>query len=197
MAATKDVDTVLSSHDLPLEFRHQSSAHEGEERKVVFRLSGVIAGRQLDEVICPNLVGETSIIPHLGSAVTGVYQCPLESGRPPMQLCLNPQPCEKGRLMRAALHAVSWKCRLRLVLVGATGTARGLTALPTGFGGKLAVLREGPFLGRDAAAALARDLALAFRVHRRKPTLRGEFSCQPYAASWAVPTHPNNEPRNR
>jgi hypothetical protein len=46
MAAIKDVETVLCSQDLSLELRHQSSAHEGEERKVVSRLSGVVAGRQ-------------------------------------------------------------------------------------------------------------------------------------------------------
>ena len=73
MASTKDVETVLCSHDLPLEFRHQSSAHEGEERKIVSRLSGVIATRQPDEVICPYMLRRNLVIPaHLGPA--GIYE---------------------------------------------------------------------------------------------------------------------------
>lgn len=75
MASTKDVDTVLCSQDLPLEFRHQSSAHMGEERKVASRLSGVIAGRQLDEVICPYMLRRNLVVPrHLGPTSNGFYQ---------------------------------------------------------------------------------------------------------------------------
>ena len=48
MAATKAVETVLSSLNLPLELRHRSSARESEERKVVSRLSGVITARHPD-----------------------------------------------------------------------------------------------------------------------------------------------------
>jgi hypothetical protein len=63
MAATKAVETVLSSLNLPLELRHRSSARESEERKVVSRLSGVITARQPDEVICPYSCGATSSSP--------------------------------------------------------------------------------------------------------------------------------------
>ena len=77
MAATKDVETVLSSLNLPLELRHQSSARESEERKVVSRLSGVITARQPDEVICPYMLRRNLVIPaHLGPAVTGLYNAP-------------------------------------------------------------------------------------------------------------------------
>ena len=74
MASTKDVETVLCSQDLPLELRHQSSAHEGEERKVLSRLSGVIAARQPDEVICPYMLRRNLVIPaQLGPAASGLY----------------------------------------------------------------------------------------------------------------------------
>src|SRR5829696_8330277 len=53
MSSTRPVGTVLCSQDLPLEFRRRSSAHEGDERKVASRLSGIVPARQLDEVICP------------------------------------------------------------------------------------------------------------------------------------------------
>lgn len=75
MASTKDVDTLLCSQDLPLEFRHQSSAHMSEERKVASRLSGVIAARQPDEVICPYLLRRNLVVPrHLGPTATGFGQ---------------------------------------------------------------------------------------------------------------------------
>jgi hypothetical protein len=72
MASTRLVETVLCSQDLPLEFRHRSSAHEGEERKVASRLSGVVAARQPDEVICPYLLRRNLLVPaHLGPAALG------------------------------------------------------------------------------------------------------------------------------
>jgi hypothetical protein len=75
MASTKDVDMVLCSQDLPLEFRHQSSAHQGEETKIASRLSGVIAARQQDEVICPYLVRRNLVIPaFLGLGPFGPFQ---------------------------------------------------------------------------------------------------------------------------
>jgi hypothetical protein len=75
MASTRDVDTVLCSNDLPLEFRHQSSADEVEERKVVSRLSGVIAAPQFDEVICPYMLRRNLVVPaHLGPAALGIFQ---------------------------------------------------------------------------------------------------------------------------
>ena len=70
MASTRPVETVLCSQDLPLELRHASSAREGEARKVASRLSGVVAARQPDEVICPYLLRRNLVVPaHLGPAL--------------------------------------------------------------------------------------------------------------------------------
>jgi hypothetical protein len=75
MASTKVVDTILSGQDLPLEFRHQSSAHQGEEGRVATRLSGVIAPRQQDEVICPYLLRRNLVVPaQFGPAAQGFHQ---------------------------------------------------------------------------------------------------------------------------
>jgi hypothetical protein len=74
MSSTKLFETVLCSQDLPLEFRHRSSAHEGEERKVASRLSGVVPARQLDEVICPYLLRRNLLIPgHLDPMELGSF----------------------------------------------------------------------------------------------------------------------------
>jgi hypothetical protein len=70
MASTRPVETVLCSQDLPLELRHASSAREGEARKVASRLSGVVAARQPDEVICPYLLRRNLVVPaHLSPAL--------------------------------------------------------------------------------------------------------------------------------
>jgi hypothetical protein len=75
MASTRVVETVLCSQDLPLEFRRPSSAHQGEETKVATRLSGVIAARQQDGVICPYLLRRNLVIPaHLGPSPLGIFQ---------------------------------------------------------------------------------------------------------------------------
>ena len=68
MSSTRPVETVLCSQDLPLEFRHRSSAHEGDERKVASRLSGIVPARQLDEVICPYLLRRNLLVPARGAA---------------------------------------------------------------------------------------------------------------------------------
>src|SRR5215211_9490406 len=74
MSSTRPVETVLCSQDLPLEFRHRSSAHEGDERKVASRVSGIVPARQLDEVICPYLLRRNLLIPaHLGPMGLGSY----------------------------------------------------------------------------------------------------------------------------
>jgi hypothetical protein len=66
---------ILCSQDLPLEFRRPSSARHGEETKVATRLSGVIAARQQDEVICPYLLRRNLVIPaHFGPAPLGVLR---------------------------------------------------------------------------------------------------------------------------
>jgi hypothetical protein len=75
MSSTRPVETVLCSQDLPLEFRRRSSAHEGDERKVASRLSGIVPARQLDEVICPYLLRRNLLVPaHLGPMGLGSYQ---------------------------------------------------------------------------------------------------------------------------
>jgi len=75
MSSTRPVETVLCRQDLPLEFRHRSSAHEGDERKVASRLSGIVPARQLDEVICPYLLRRILLVPaHLGPMEMGSYQ---------------------------------------------------------------------------------------------------------------------------
>jgi hypothetical protein len=75
MASTKVVDTVLSSQALPLEFRHQSSARQGEEARIATRLSGVIPARHQDEVICPYLLRRNLLVPaQLGPVAQGTYQ---------------------------------------------------------------------------------------------------------------------------
>ena len=74
MASPRDIETVLWSEDLPFELRRPSSAHRGEASKVATRLSGVIAGRQQDEVICPYLLRRNLVIPaRLGPVALG-YQ---------------------------------------------------------------------------------------------------------------------------
>ena len=74
MASTKVVDTVMCSQALPLEFRQQSSARQGEENRIATRLSGVTAARHQDEVICPYLLRRNLLIPaHLEPIAQGFY----------------------------------------------------------------------------------------------------------------------------
>ena len=79
---------------------------------------------------------------------------------------------EKGRLEGSPFDLRSSRRAGLFLILGARSPGR-LAALPTGLGGKFAILGEGPLLGRYAAAALASDLALAPRVHRRETTFRG------------------------
>ncbi|MET0531461.1 MAG: hypothetical protein ABW003_24540 [Microvirga sp.] len=64
MTATNDVDTILSSQDLPVElWRLSSSLHPGDEPKVASMLSGMTALRHEDEVICPLMLRRNLVIP--------------------------------------------------------------------------------------------------------------------------------------
>jgi hypothetical protein len=64
MTATKDVETILSSQDLPAELqRLASSSHQGDELGVASMLSGMVAARQGDEVICPLMLRRNLIVP--------------------------------------------------------------------------------------------------------------------------------------
>ena len=63
MASTRDFEGVFCGQDLPLELIHQSSAHHGEETRVASRVSGLVAARHQDDVICPYLVRRNLLIP--------------------------------------------------------------------------------------------------------------------------------------
>jgi hypothetical protein len=77
MSATKDVDTLLPSQDLPLEFlRLASNSHPGEEPKVAGMLSGMVAARQTDEVICPLMLRRNLIVPAYANGMEdGLWRC--------------------------------------------------------------------------------------------------------------------------
>jgi hypothetical protein len=68
MTATKDIDSILPSQDLPEEFLHRpSSAHPSEEPRVTSMLSGMIAVRHHDDVICPLMLRRHLVVPaHYG-----------------------------------------------------------------------------------------------------------------------------------
>jgi hypothetical protein len=64
MTATQDFETILTSRDLPAEFlRVASSSHQGDEPKVACMLSGMVATRQQDEVICPLMLRRNLLVP--------------------------------------------------------------------------------------------------------------------------------------
>lgn len=69
MTATRDVETILTSRSLPMEFlRTVSSSHEGPEPKVASMLSGMITAQQQDEVICPLMLRRNLVVPaHYGT----------------------------------------------------------------------------------------------------------------------------------
>jgi hypothetical protein len=75
MTTTKDVDTVLVSQDLPLEFCRLSGTHQGQEGRMAPVLSGVIAARQQDEVICPYMLRRNLLVPaHQGSVAQSAWR---------------------------------------------------------------------------------------------------------------------------
>jgi len=99
-------------------------------------------------------------------------------------------PQSEGPPRGAAHREFPSRSALRLFgILRSAGSAGRLTALPAGFGGKLAVLGERPLLSRYAPAALACDLALSFRVHRGETPLRGRISSHllPPSRSFARP----------
>jgi hypothetical protein len=64
MTATHDTDTLLSSRELPLELqRLVSHAHQADETKVVSMLSGMVAARPSDDVICSLMVRRHLLVP--------------------------------------------------------------------------------------------------------------------------------------
>jgi hypothetical protein len=62
MTLAREIESGLSSQDLPLELRRLSSAHQSEEPKIDSVLSGVITPRQDDDVICPYLLRRNLIV---------------------------------------------------------------------------------------------------------------------------------------
>ena len=64
MTATQDFETILTSRNLPAEFlRVVSSSHQGEQPKVASMVSGMVAARQQDEVICPLMLRRNLVVP--------------------------------------------------------------------------------------------------------------------------------------
>jgi hypothetical protein len=64
MTATQDFETILTNRVLPAEFlRVVSSSHQGEQPKVACMVSGMVAARQQDEVICPLMLRRNLIVP--------------------------------------------------------------------------------------------------------------------------------------
>ncbi|MBA2390559.1 MAG: hypothetical protein H0V67_09940 [Geodermatophilaceae bacterium] len=81
MTSTKDVDTLLFQHDLPLELRRPSGVNEYDETKVATRLSGMITGGQHDEVICPDLLRRNLVIPSNLHPVTSAQVARVDRNR--------------------------------------------------------------------------------------------------------------------
>jgi hypothetical protein len=76
MTATQDFETIVTSRDLPAEFlRVASSSHLGDEPKVARMVSGMVAARQQDEVICPLMLRRNLLVPaHQGLMTRGGWQ---------------------------------------------------------------------------------------------------------------------------
>jgi hypothetical protein len=70
MTLIRDLETVLPSQDLPPEFLHLCSAHQSDEPKIAGMLSGVIAARQEDSVICRHMLRRNLVFPasHAGAS---------------------------------------------------------------------------------------------------------------------------------
>lgn len=63
MSATKDTETVLCSRNLALDQRRPAGPHGAGDARIAILLSGLIATRQQDGVICPNLVNRQLVVP--------------------------------------------------------------------------------------------------------------------------------------
>jgi hypothetical protein len=76
MHTSTDIETFLPDRDLPLELlRLVSSTHQGEEPYVASMLSGMIATRQQDEVICPLMLRRNLVIPaHQGTVAQSAWR---------------------------------------------------------------------------------------------------------------------------
>jgi len=76
MTATKDIETLCASQDLPMELaRLISSTHERDEPQVASMVSGVVAARQQDDVICPLMLRRNLLVPaHHGSVTQSAWR---------------------------------------------------------------------------------------------------------------------------
>ena len=63
MTPTKEFDSVLLSHDLPLELRRAWTVHRGEDRSPNLMLTGVVGNKEQDDVISTYLSRQNLVIP--------------------------------------------------------------------------------------------------------------------------------------
>jgi hypothetical protein len=71
MPATRDIDTILASQDLPMELmRLASSHHPSDEPQVARMVSGMVAARHQDEVICPLMLRRNLVVPAHQGGIT-------------------------------------------------------------------------------------------------------------------------------
>jgi hypothetical protein len=76
MTTSSDFEAFLPDRDLPVELlRLASSTHQGEEPYVAGMISGMIATRQQDEVICPLMLRRNLVIPaHQGAMAQSAWR---------------------------------------------------------------------------------------------------------------------------
>jgi hypothetical protein len=76
MAAIEDIDIILPSQDPPEELmRLASSLRQGEEAKVASMLSGMIAARLQDDLICPLMRRRHLVMPaHTGLVAQSAWR---------------------------------------------------------------------------------------------------------------------------
>jgi hypothetical protein len=71
MSATLDFETIASNQHLPLELMRLASSHDrGEEEHVASMVSGMVAARQSDGVICPLMLRRNLLVPAHQGAMT-------------------------------------------------------------------------------------------------------------------------------
>ncbi len=76
MTATKDIDTLFPIQHLPMELeRLASSAHSRDEPRLASMVSGLVAARQHDDVICPLMLRRNLLVPaHEGPVAQSAWR---------------------------------------------------------------------------------------------------------------------------
>ncbi|HEX2553753.1 MAG TPA: hypothetical protein VHL98_08630 [Microvirga sp.] len=76
MTAAQEIDTILPNQDPPMELlRLTSSLHPSDEPRIASMLSGLVAARHEDEVICPLMMRRNLVIPaHQGSIARSAWR---------------------------------------------------------------------------------------------------------------------------